>query len=68
MDAMTGPKVAVTSPCPVCGRPAQPRFQPFCTSRCADVDLGRWFAGSYRIAGEMAVVPEGEGEKDDEAG
>ena len=68
MDAMTGPSVAVPSPCPVCGRPSLPRFRPFCTSRCADVDLGRWFAESYRIAGPMAVVEEAERDKDDEAG
>lgn len=36
-------------PCPVCGRPAQTRFRPFCSARCAEVDLGRWFTGQYRI-------------------
>jgi hypothetical protein len=68
MDAMTAPRVAVAAPCPVCGLPSQPRFRPFCTSRCADVDLGRWFAESYRVAGDKAVVEEAEREKDDEAG
>jgi endogenous inhibitor of DNA gyrase (YacG/DUF329 family) len=64
--AMTSPGVAVGAPCPVCGRPSQPRFRPFCTARCADVDLGRWFAGSYRVAEATAVTEEAE--KDDEAG
>jgi endogenous inhibitor of DNA gyrase (YacG/DUF329 family) len=37
--------------CPVCGKPAQTRFRPFCSARCAEVDLGRWFTGQYRIPG-----------------
>jgi endogenous inhibitor of DNA gyrase (YacG/DUF329 family) len=36
-------------PCPICGKPAGPRLNPFCSTRCADVDLNRWFAGSYSI-------------------
>jgi hypothetical protein len=36
-------------PCPICGKPADPRLNPFCSTRCADVDLNRWFAGSYAI-------------------
>ena len=39
----------ITSPCPICRRPATARFFPFCTARCADVDLGRWFTEDYRI-------------------
>lgn len=39
-------------PCAVCGKPAQPRFKPFCSARCADIDLGRWLKGSYVIPGE----------------
>ena len=35
--------------CPICRRAAAPRFQPFCSVRCADVDLGRWFTEDYRI-------------------
>jgi endogenous inhibitor of DNA gyrase (YacG/DUF329 family) len=38
--------------CPVCGRRADPAERPFCSARCRDVDLGRWVAGDYRIAGE----------------
>ena len=38
-------------PCPVCGKPAQTRFRPFCSARCTEVDLGRWFTGQYRIPG-----------------
>ena len=41
-------------PCEVCGRPTEvPRFRPFCSARCADVDLGRWFSGSYVVPGPV---------------
>ena len=40
--------------CPVCGRPGVETYRPFCSKRCADVDLGRWLGGDYRIAGEPA--------------
>lgn len=36
-------------PCPVCGKPPQPKFLPFCSTRCADVDLNRWLGGVYRV-------------------
>lgn len=35
--------------CPICGKPADPNFRPFCSKRCADVDLQRWFRGAYAI-------------------
>ncbi len=35
--------------CPICGRPASARHRPFCSARCADVDLGRWLGGQYRV-------------------
>jgi uncharacterized protein len=38
--------------CPICGKPAAPRHRPFCSGRCADIDLGRWLKGNYRIADE----------------
>ncbi len=37
--------------CPICGKPAVPDFKPFCSKRCADVDLQRWFSGRYAIPG-----------------
>ena len=37
--------------CPVCGKPLQTRFSPFCSRRCADIDLGRWLKGGYAIPG-----------------
>ena len=35
--------------CPICTAPADPRFRPFCSRRCADIDLGRWFTGQYAL-------------------
>ncbi len=39
------------APCPICGKPAAPAFKPFCSKRCADVDLQRWLSGRYAIPG-----------------
>ncbi|MFO1153713.1 MAG: DNA gyrase inhibitor YacG [Rhodospirillales bacterium] len=39
-----------TRPCPICGKQAVDRYRPFCSKRCADIDLGRWLGGDhYRI-------------------
>ena len=35
--------------CPICGRPTERRWRPFCSKRCADVDLNRWLSGVYSI-------------------
>lgn len=35
--------------CPNCGKPAEEEFRPFCSKRCADVDLHRWLTGAYAI-------------------
>jgi uncharacterized protein len=38
--------------CPTCGKPAIPAYHPFCSRRCADVDLARWLNESYRVPAE----------------
>ena len=38
--------------CPNCGKPRDPRYDPFCSKRCADVDLHRWLRGGYVIPGD----------------
>ncbi len=48
--------------CPTCGKPAEAEHQPFCSVRCANVDLGRWLSESYRIPTDEAP-----GERDMEA-
>jgi hypothetical protein len=41
--------------CPICGKPAAAQeFKPFCSKRCADIDLGRWLKGGYAIPGAPA--------------
>jgi uncharacterized protein len=40
--------------CPICGKPRSKRYDPFCSRRCADVDLHRWLKGSYVIPGANA--------------
>jgi hypothetical protein len=43
--------VRVTAPkCVRCGKPVEARFRPFCSQRCADIDLGTWATGGYRVA------------------
>jgi endogenous inhibitor of DNA gyrase (YacG/DUF329 family) len=37
--------------CPICGEPTDSHYRPFCSRRCADVDLHRWLSGTYAIAG-----------------
>lgn len=35
--------------CPICDKPTVVAVRPFCSKRCADVDLARWFNGSYAV-------------------
>jgi endogenous inhibitor of DNA gyrase (YacG/DUF329 family) len=44
--------MAPPRPCPVCGKPAALQYRPFCSPRCAQIDLGRWLKGNYRIPTE----------------
>jgi endogenous inhibitor of DNA gyrase (YacG/DUF329 family) len=36
-------------PCPICEKETDPKVRPFCSKRCADVDLAKWLTGSYAI-------------------
>lgn len=48
-------------PCPICGKPAKAEVKPFCSKRCADVDLHRWLGGVYALpAGEQDGLPDDE--------
>lgn len=44
--------------CPICGRLAAAETRPFCSQRCADIDLGRWLGEVYRApaADDDAVI------------
>ena len=35
--------------CPICGKDAVKRYRPFCSRRCADIDLGKWLTGAYAV-------------------
>jgi endogenous inhibitor of DNA gyrase (YacG/DUF329 family) len=35
--------------CARCGEPVQARYRPFCSLRCAEIDLGSWFTERYRV-------------------
>lgn len=56
------PKPVPARPCPICGKPQSPRHRPFCSARCAQIDLGRWLKGAYSIPTEEAP---GEGDEDE---
>jgi endogenous inhibitor of DNA gyrase (YacG/DUF329 family) len=63
-----------TRTCPICNRPLSGgedalRFRPFCSKRCADIDLGRWLRGAYAIPATEADDEDGEaGEQDSRDG
>jgi endogenous inhibitor of DNA gyrase (YacG/DUF329 family) len=51
--------------CPICRKPSQRQFHPFCSSRCSQVDLNRWLGGQYAMPtneapdeGELGNEPE----------
>ena len=46
---MTPDSKPTSGRCPICGEPALAAFKPFCSRRCADVDLQRWLTGGYAI-------------------
>jgi len=68
-DTETFKKVGRGRKCPICGSESQMAFRPFCSKRCADIDLGRWFSGSYTVPaveppeGEEWAIPEDDGEE-----
>jgi endogenous inhibitor of DNA gyrase (YacG/DUF329 family) len=42
-------KLKPVRPCPICKKPSTQAFHPFCSARCADIDLNRWLSGAYVI-------------------
>ena len=49
-------------PCPICAKPPVAAYTPFCSKRCADVDLHRWLGGVYAVPtdeepGEVDLPP-----------
>lgn len=57
----TAQKVPKMAKCPTCEKAPVPSHTPFCSKRCAEIDLHRWFSGSYAIpAVELDDVDEAE--------
>ena len=54
------PKPQAAGKCPICGAPTEPQYRPFCSRRCADVDLSRWLRGAYAIPVEDDADEDGE--------
>ena len=54
--------------CPICGKPSVAAFSPFCSKRCARIDLHRWLSGRYAIPAveEDEAPPERGQEENDE--
>ena len=57
MDDVTAKPV---KPCPICGKQAEAQFRPFCSKRCADVDLHRWLSGVYAVPADDKETDEEE--------
>lgn len=56
-NASTGASVGR---CPICGKPRTQEYRPFCSRRCADIDLGRWLNGVYVVPGCPASDEDGD--------
>jgi endogenous inhibitor of DNA gyrase (YacG/DUF329 family) len=54
--------------CPICRKPAVERFRPFCSKRCADIDLNRWLKGVYAVPVKEEAGEDGERPPEGEAG
>jgi endogenous inhibitor of DNA gyrase (YacG/DUF329 family) len=54
--------------CPICGKPTDAAVKPFCSKRCADIDLNRWLCGVYAVPAKEEEDEDGERPKDAEAG
>jgi hypothetical protein len=49
--SMSEPAEGSSRRCPICGKPQNAELRPFCSKRCATVDLGRWLKGTYVVPG-----------------
>jgi uncharacterized protein len=42
-------EISPAKPCPICSKPRKQVYTPFCSKRCADIDLNKWLTGRYAI-------------------
>lgn len=59
---------ATAPSCPICRRPRDAEHRPFCSKRCADIDLGRWLGGAYAIPTDEPATPDTTAPPSDESG
>lgn len=60
MGSESDSKSTARGRCPICGAPTVHEYRPFCSRRCADVDLSRWLRGAYVIPAQSADDEEDE--------
>ena len=53
--------------CPICKKTSADAYRPFCSRRCADVDLGRWLTGGYAVPGPSADEDDTDAERESDA-
>lgn len=57
--------MSISRTCPICKKPRVEEFTPFCSARCRDRDLARWFNDGYAVAGPPASDEDlAQGDKD----
>jgi len=67
MDGMTASsESARANSCPICRKPTAEKFRPFCSRRCADVDLHRWLGGVYAVPVTEDADEDGASSQDEE--
>jgi len=59
------PELQKRAACPICGKPIDEKHKPFCSRRCADIDLHRWLSGVYTVP---AAADDEEDKRPSEAG
>jgi endogenous inhibitor of DNA gyrase (YacG/DUF329 family) len=57
--------LASSGKCLICGKPTKEEYKPFCSKRCADVDLNRWLSGNYAIPAVEGAEDRDEDDQED---
>ena len=60
-------KISAGGSCPLCGKATELAFRPFCSKRCADIDLNRWLSGVYAVPVKEEEDEDGERPADNDA-